>query len=505
MDIKQLIKNIFSNWGIYALSMIVSIFLTPFIIGSLGKGYYGIWVLINSLVGYMNILDFGVRPAVNRYVAKYIGLDDNDGIRRVISSSSIILLGVACIVVVITFIFAHFLPLIFNIHELDFHAIKLSLIVVGLGFAISLPLQISGAVLGAYERYDIQNLNKFLMLIARTLLIVYFLKNNKGILCLSLIVSITGIVQYLLDYISVSTIFHKVTISLGYFDPDLLKKILSFGFFSFIIQVSLQITYYIDVTVVGVFLSTSAVAVYSISASLVEYSRQLVGNMTRVFTPSLTKLFYKKRVDKISEYYVVATHYTSAISFPLVAGLAILGDEFILLWVGDGFSSSYSIMLILLIPQIVGLSQQMSAQVMFGFGRNDVLAYLEMVSAFFNLCLSIVLVKLLGMIGVALATAVPLLITHTFLLPYIVCRRLDLSISKYIKDGYFKSILNTSIMALYILCVKSIWPSDSWIVFLSTVTTAVLLYGSTGWFILLDVRTREKILRYVNGLSQYNV
>ena len=59
--------NVLSNWTAFAFAAVTSFFLAPFIVHRLGDSAYGVWALIGSLVGYMGLLDLGVRSAVMPY------------------------------------------------------------------------------------------------------------------------------------------------------------------------------------------------------------------------------------------------------------------------------------------------------------------------------------------------------------------------------------------------------------------------------------------------------
>src|SRR5690606_40936810 len=63
------VRNVIANWTAFVFSAVVGFVLSPFIVRSLGDAAYGAWVLIGSTVGYLGLLDLGIRGAVTRYVA----------------------------------------------------------------------------------------------------------------------------------------------------------------------------------------------------------------------------------------------------------------------------------------------------------------------------------------------------------------------------------------------------------------------------------------------------
>ena len=50
---------------------LIQLIYTPFLIRSLGQSEYGLYSLINSVIGYLTILDLGFGNAIIVYTAKY--------------------------------------------------------------------------------------------------------------------------------------------------------------------------------------------------------------------------------------------------------------------------------------------------------------------------------------------------------------------------------------------------------------------------------------------------
>src|ERR1700720_470841 len=67
---RRIAQNVLSNWLALVITTVVGFFLSPFVVHHLGNLTYGVWVIIMSLVSYMNLLDLGLRGAVTRFVSK---------------------------------------------------------------------------------------------------------------------------------------------------------------------------------------------------------------------------------------------------------------------------------------------------------------------------------------------------------------------------------------------------------------------------------------------------
>ena len=76
-----------ANWMAFAVAAVVSFMLSPFIVHRLGNSAYGTWVLLGSFVGYLGLLDFGVRGAVTRYVANQHAASDHQGASATVAAA----------------------------------------------------------------------------------------------------------------------------------------------------------------------------------------------------------------------------------------------------------------------------------------------------------------------------------------------------------------------------------------------------------------------------------
>src|SRR5258708_4975874 len=88
MDLtKKTVRNSLYNLLAFTYPVILSLFTTPYIIHKIGAENYGIFALATSFVGFLAFLDFGISPALVRYVAEYNARDEQDKINRFFSTS----------------------------------------------------------------------------------------------------------------------------------------------------------------------------------------------------------------------------------------------------------------------------------------------------------------------------------------------------------------------------------------------------------------------------------
>src|SRR5580704_19349743 len=105
----QIIKNVTSSWFSLGVSILVGIFLSPFILHRLGNTAYGAWVLVFSVTGYYGLFDLGVRSSIIRYVSTYTATNDVEGLSRLIGTALAVYTAIGIVALVTTVVLSSFL------------------------------------------------------------------------------------------------------------------------------------------------------------------------------------------------------------------------------------------------------------------------------------------------------------------------------------------------------------------------------------------------------------
>ncbi|MBQ8284988.1 MAG: oligosaccharide flippase family protein, partial [Thermoguttaceae bacterium] len=99
--LKRLLKGAGFSGGALLVGIFFGIFLTPYMLATLGERAYGIYVCASLFAGWCGLLDFGLTTTTSRFVTKYYAVDDWDGLNE-IGSTAILLFGALSAAVVLT-------------------------------------------------------------------------------------------------------------------------------------------------------------------------------------------------------------------------------------------------------------------------------------------------------------------------------------------------------------------------------------------------------------------
>ncbi len=449
----SLLVNALSNWGAFGVSIMIGLFLSPYIIGHLGKSGYGIWMLISSIIGYYGILDLGVTSAITRYVARYAGQKDYGALNETVSTALAIFTAVALVVLGGSFLVGAFLPGFFRVPADQVANFRHVVWILGAGTALGFPGYLLGAVTRAHERFVAANLVNVAVTLLRSGLIILFLSRGGGLIGLSFAHLASAVVLLGLNIL----VCRKI---LPHFRPNkdsirwrTVRTLFIFGAASTVSMVADQMRFNLDSFVLGKWVSLPAVAVFGIAAQLMNYFLQFISNGTQaVYMPRYAAMDGERKDAQLKKLFLNSLSISAFLSFGLGTMMILFGKDFIRLWVGEGFTEAAPVLMILTICYSIALAQNPGIALVYALKKHYLFAGASLLEGICNLALSIYLAPRYGIIGVALGTAVPMLIIKLFIQPIYVSRLIQVSILQY-----WKKILPPAVVAAALLLLGEVF------------------------------------------------
>ena len=478
--VRRIAQNVLSNWLALAITTVVGFFLSPLVVHYLGNLTYGVWVIVMSLVAYMNLLDLGLRGAVTRFVSKGTAQEDHEESSRVVSGALWIRLWISLAVFGAGVIFSVALNHIVRIPVELQQPARIAVLVTAITVAINLWCGVFGGVLVALHRYDLTSSVSILQTCARAAGIIFLLRTGHGILALALWDLCTSILANSATILLCFRIYPRLKVVFSRPDRATLTKIWNYSFYAFLVNVAIQVVYYTDNLVVGVFLSPTAVTLYAIGGLLISYSRQIVSSMTTTFTPLASTFEAEGSFKNLRGLLIHGTRAALIVSLPIEAALFFRGHTFIRLWMGDQYAQpSGTVMRILLISVVLGSANTTSAGIVYGMEKHKRLAFWAIGEAIANLVLSVVLVRKIGIYGVAWGTAIPSIIIELLLWPGYVSKLVEIPVRTYLWQTWVRTGLAIIPFALGCALAERYWPARNLFVFFLQIAALLPLFPLT--------------------------
>ena len=418
LRVRQIARNVFSNWLGTAATMAVGFFLSPYIVHRLGNEAYGIWVLAMSSINYLSMLDLGMRSSVLRHVSKGHTVGDHDASSAAISGALWIRLQLSLLVLVLTLALTYLFPVLFKVPAHLGRDARIAVFIIGLNLTLGMTMTVFGGVVSGLNRYDLQTAVTLVQIVLRVSGVVFVLSHGHGIVAIAICEFVAAFVGNVLLVTFARRIYPQLRIVLRKPAREITRSLWSYSIYAFLTTVALQLLYQTDNLVVGSFVSVSAVTFYAIGNSLCRYSDQFISAMSMSFVPAASTYEAAGDTDRLQSLYLVGTRASMALSLPVLATLLVRGRTFIGLWMGPQYAHiSGTVLIILGTALIFSQANTTAFAIAFGTEKHKIIAKWAIGEGITNLALSITLVHWFGLYGVAIGTLIPNLFTQLVLWP----------------------------------------------------------------------------------------
>jgi O-antigen/teichoic acid export membrane protein len=490
----RVLRNILSTWVGYATTLVVGFLLAPFVVHHLGNTGYGAWTLVTALTGYFGMLDLGLRQSVGRFVARSMALNDHTNVNRTISNA-LAMLGTAGLLTLLATAVASFAFSAFHLEQHTRNDARLALLITGASICLALPMSVFNAVLFSLERFDIVTGITLMGSLLRSSLVVLVLSRGHGLVALALVTLIASATEYLVAAVCAKLLFRPLRPGLRHISLAGCRELFTFGIFRFIWIVANQLIFYSDSIVIGVFLNAAAITYFAIAGSLINYGRNIVSLAADTFCPAATQLDAQKNEAGLQNLLIFGTRVSLSVGLPLCLGFLFLGKQFIVLWMGPAYAISATYLAILTIPQFSSMAQYISAVVLVGMARHKVLAFVAIAEGVANLLLSILLVRQIGLVGVAWGTAIPHAFVTLVVIPGYVLRTLNMGWRAYVVRAVLPATAGAIPAGLVCWAFSNLITEASWFAFGMEALSVATVAGLMGYFTCLSPVQRSKVLQ----------
>ena len=459
----EIIKNVGSSWFSLGVNVLVGIFLSPLILHRLGNTAYGAWALAFSVTGYYGLFDLGIRSSVIRYVSTYSATSDRLGLQRLINTSLALYTAIGVAAMLATLALSAAAGSLFRIPAEFLPTAKILFLMVGGGVALGFPLGLFGGVLEGLGRFYEVNVTNLAAALLRAALVVLALQRGYGLRTVALITVLTPLLASVARAVLALRLL-DVRLGWRYAERGAFREIGRYSASSFALMVAYKLRFKTDELVISAMLPIAAVTFFSIGDRLVDYTMEVVGSLAQIFVPMSGQSDAKGDTERLRRIFIAGNRACALVVFPITATLIVLGRQIITAWVGPSYvAASYPVMLALLIPSTLTLSQAASTRILYGMARHRTLAWISSLEAVANVLLSVILIRPLGIFGDALGTAIPLALTGIYFLPRHLCRLLGVRLRTFLSEAYtLPVLLVTPTVASLILVTRWFFAHTYW-------------------------------------------
>ncbi len=403
----QNVKNAAYSLGEYAVIPLLHLLVTPLLVRRLGLDAYGIWILINSIVGLASALDFGLGDATIWLISRYRGRADSTAIVRVVRtaywtsvplaflSGSILFL---CAEGLVTFVFK--IPT--EMTAIATQSVKLG----GVLLTVRVMESVFAGTIRGYERYDVSAAVSIVTRGAILFSVVILVLIGLGIteiLLASVVVSFIGLVTQ-------GEIVGRLMQSSPWrleIDKKEFQEMFQFGRYAWLQSALGMVFTHTDRLVVGALLGTSALTIYAVCLQLAQQIHTVVGAGFSILFPAISRLRETTETGNLRGEVKWLIQLNLACSLALAFPVIVFGDFLLTVWMGHDFMVQGTTLLRFLASAFFIQSAQVALHfILIGAGDFKFVSVISLIGVTANTLTMIFLMPLMGINAAAMGRLV---------------------------------------------------------------------------------------------------
>lgn len=443
--------NLLASWGDHLLGILIGLFLMPFVLNTIGDGQYGLWLFICSIAGYSGVVNLGFGETVSRYVAHHHAKNETEKINGVTSVIFAVYLVMSLLVMAVAGFIAWLAPSFGDWGATSTVELRWVIMLLGANTVFGLLGSVFGGVIVGLQRIDLERTFRATAGVFRLIVTVCLLRQEFALVTLALIFLGTTLVENVLYLSVVFRQLPSLKISRKYVKWATLKEYSSFSLFAFLDAVSQRIIEATDAIIIAIVFGTEFIVPYYVAHRLVSFIVKPLQVIGTIAMPRGAQLGALDREDRLRILVRKGLGLAFLLTTAFFIGACYFGDQVLEAWVNRHYADSHLILLVLLGSQVIATPMQVLRGVLFGMGHVRFLALAYVAEAVANLGLTLLLIPHLGLLGVAVGTAIPVVLVESLvLLPYAL-RKLGITPTELFQQVIASHVV--PLLSLWIYCL----------------------------------------------------
>jgi len=461
-----------TNWLAFAAILGVAFFISPYLVRKLGDSTYGVWAFVESLLAYLTLFDMGIAAGVVRFTARYHAEGDARSLNRLVSTALALFLGFGAIAFGLGLGLAPFAFTPLEKSGVSSAEITAFALLMLANLTLTLPLSVFPAILDGLEYFGVKSIVRIVSLAIRTVGTILLMENSPSLLGLGIILTATNLLEHAVLAICCFVYLPKLRVRRRYVDRAMFQQVKGYSIDAFLAMFAGRVTVQSGTIVIGICLSTPEITWFAIALRLVEFAKGLLRSAITTLTPAVSALEAANDYGAIRAVFLKGSRWALYLILPVHLALLVLGGSFLTTWLGstEYATRCYPALIILAAALSLVVAQSVASRILYGMGRLRLFGRMALLEALLNICLCLLLVRPLGIVGIAWATVVPNALFCVFAIGY-TCWILKIGWQEYLTTAWVRPLLAATIpLAIW---TTANWTSTGWVALGLTILAGV--------------------------------
>lgn len=498
---KRLAINLVSNLIAFIIQFGINLFLTPYIVNSLGSEAYSFIPLTNNIIGYITIINVAFYSMTGRFISVALNQGDAKQANIYFSSST----AANCVLTIFLLIPSTLLVLYANkiliIPDNLVKDVQLTFFFSLCSMNVSMALASFGAVYFVKNRIDLSarrniegNLIRVVLLVS---LFAFFRPKIYFINATMLVVTLYSCGANL--YYT-KKMMPEITLNREYVKKNAIKSLLSSGIWNSVNELSTVLLTTLDLLLANLLAGSIASGSYSVAKTVPNFVQSIISVLVAVFVPQLTIYFAQKKQKEMIHNISFSVKFIGALSAIPVGFLLAAGQDFFQLWVPTQDANLlYGLSALTLIPLAITSCTSIINNVFTVTNKLRIPSLVLLLFGVVNTIAVIVLMKCttLGIWAIPIVALVTGLGRSFFFIPMYAAHCLGLE-----KTTFYPSVVRgalcTFVMAAVTFAYRAILPTNSWLTLTLCGIVCTIIACLANFTVVFDSSERTHIFSIFN-------
>lgn len=480
------------------INIVISFVYTPWMIHKIGTADYGLYSLVIAFVSYF-LLDFGLNTSVTRFIAKYRAEGDEEKVAKVIGLTTRVFVLIDTLIFTVLFVIYFFLKNVFTgLTAEEIETLRGLYIIAGIFSVLSFALKPVDGAMMAYEYFVPNKLLDMIHRVGSVVLIAILLWLGGDVYSLILVHCGTAFLASAIKYV----IFirkSKLKIKWFFYDKDLLKALLSFSVWIFLIGLAQRFRLSFVPTILGIVSSSTEIAIFSLGMTIEGFIWTISNALNGLFLPKVTRIV-KDSKDRaaVSELMTRVGRIQFFIMLLIYSSFVFFGQAFVNFWVGDEFANTYYVILLLIFPNLITNTQSIANDMVYAENKVRYTGPMIFGSSILGLAACFLFSRQFGAVGAAACTCAALLL-YMVMVNNFYKQKLHLDINSFFKNCHFRITVVMAISLAIGVVLKLFFPVTGWLRLFVGVGIYVVVYAINAYFLAFNREEKGLVMGFVNN------
>ena len=437
----RLVSNTLWNGVGRVTTVLVGLFLTPYILARVGQERFGLWALANLLIGYFSLADLGIQSSLVRQIAYAQPHRNPTKLSEIVSTSFFFYLGAFVVAAPASLFLGPWLVHSFRELSLDAmpdHMIEEGTFVVTFVAAtlfLSIALAVFTSIFPGVQRMDRANQVVIITSLANLGTAVFVLEKGWGVRGLVVASLAVKLVNAVANHQVSRRLYPSLELALRHVKWPVWKELLSFGWKIQVARLAETLALTFDRLFLSLVGGVGLLGRYQPAVQVTTHSRILPHLLISAALPYASELSAQNDRVALTSLYLRGTLYLTTISYALLGLVTAAAPFLTTMWLGPGYADVALWIRILCVGYVINAPLSLGGLLTQAIGRPGIQARSALMVGGLNFVLAPLGFFLAGITGLAIGSTASLVVASIWFFG-VLHRTLGLSSMRVIRFCY---------------------------------------------------------------------